>query len=186
MGGRAFEDLARQGRFECVLDFATQEVGNHHFGSRVSAGADRLTNAGRASIPQIVAPGCYDLVDIVGWEEMDPRWTGNETHAHNRLISSVILTADQRQEVARAHAEKLAQAKGKTAFVMPLAGCNEWDRDGAPLHDAAGLAAFTEAMKDSLPANAEWHPIEGHINDPAFCEKVLGIFDTWMGTTAPA
>ena len=51
MGGRVFEDLARQGRFACVLDFATQEVGNHLFGSSVSAGADRMTNAGQNGTP---------------------------------------------------------------------------------------------------------------------------------------
>ena len=59
MGGRAFESLAGQGAFACVFDFCTQELGNHVNGSNISAGADRLTNAGLAGTPQIVAPGCY-------------------------------------------------------------------------------------------------------------------------------
>ena len=46
MGGRAFEDLAAKGAFAAVLDFAPQEVGNHLFGSAISAGPDRLTAAG--------------------------------------------------------------------------------------------------------------------------------------------
>ncbi len=48
MGGRAFESLAAEGAFACVMDFCTQELGNHIHGSTVSAGPDRLTNAGRA------------------------------------------------------------------------------------------------------------------------------------------
>jgi uncharacterized protein (UPF0261 family) len=58
MGGRAFEALAAEGAFAAVFDFAPQEVGNHMMGG-LSAGADRLTNAGKAGIPQLVAPGCY-------------------------------------------------------------------------------------------------------------------------------
>ncbi len=75
MGGRAFESLARQGAFACVFDFCTQELGNHVNGSIISAGPDRLTGAGLNGTPQIVAPGCYDLVDIVGWHPLPGKWT---------------------------------------------------------------------------------------------------------------
>ena len=70
MGGRAFESLAAEGAFAAVMDFAPQEVGNHLFGSAISAGPDRMTNAGRAGIPQIVSIGCYDLIDFVGWQPL--------------------------------------------------------------------------------------------------------------------
>ena len=67
MGGRAFENLAEQGAFAAVMDFAPQEVSNHLFGSAITAGPDRMTAAGRAGVPQMIAPGCHDLVDVVGW-----------------------------------------------------------------------------------------------------------------------
>ena len=77
-----------EGAFAAVMDFAPQEVTNHHFGSNITAGVDRMTNAGRKGIPQMIAPGCYDLVDFVGWQEPPARLAGYETHAHNRLLSS--------------------------------------------------------------------------------------------------
>ena len=98
MGGRAFETLAAQGRFACVLDLATQEVGNHLFGSQVTAGPDRLTNAGLSGVPQIVAPGCHDLVDIPGWRPLEDRWQDHDTHAHNRLLTSIVLNDGERRE----------------------------------------------------------------------------------------
>src|SRR6056300_836648 len=64
MGGRAFESLAAEGAFAAVMDFAPQELGNHIMGSAISAGPDRMTNAGKTGTPQIVSIGCYDLVDI--------------------------------------------------------------------------------------------------------------------------
>lgn len=179
MGGRAFESLAAEGAFACVMDFATQEVGNHLMGG-LSAGVDRLTNAGITATPQIVAPACYDLVDLVGWRPLPARMGGKLAHDHNRLLKSVVLDADERREVARAHAEKLAQAKGPTTFIMPRAGCNEWDRPGADLHDAAGLAAFITEIEATMPDNVTYIPLDCHINDAEFCDTVLAIFDTWV------
>ena len=66
MGGMAFESLARQGYFAVVLDLALPELGNLMVGSAVNAGEDRLTNAGARGVPQIVAPGCADLIDYPG------------------------------------------------------------------------------------------------------------------------
>jgi uncharacterized protein (UPF0261 family) len=66
MGGRAFESLAAQGAFAAVMDFAPQEVANHHFGLAITAGADQMTNAGAKGVPQMVSTGCYDLIDFVG------------------------------------------------------------------------------------------------------------------------
>lgn len=180
MGGRAFESLASERGFAAVMDFAPQEVGNHLMGSSISAGADRMTNAGRAGLPQIVAPGCYDLVDFVGWQEVPSKLAGQEVHAHNRLLSSVMMTAGQRREMARAMCGKLAQAQGPVTFLLPLQGCNEWDRPGGPLSDPAGLAAFVEEIRAECPDNVTLIELDAHINDPTFAEAALKVLDDWI------
>ncbi|UWQ25634.1 Tm-1-like ATP-binding domain-containing protein [Leisingera aquaemixtae] len=181
MGGRAFESLAAEGAFAAVMDFAPQEVSNHLFGG-LSAGADRMTNAGRAGIPQLVAPGCYDLVDFVGWQETPAQLQERETHAHNRLLTSALLEADERRQVAQALCGKLAAARAPVAVLLPAGGCNEWDRPGAPLHDAVGLAAFCEEMRRRCPGNASLHELDCHINDAAFAAKALEILDSWIAS----
>jgi uncharacterized protein (UPF0261 family) len=179
MGGRAFESLAGQGAFACVFDFCTQELGNHVNGSNISAGADRLTNAGSCGIPQIVAPGCYDLVDVVGWQPLADKWDQHPKHAHNRLLTSIVLDADERKLVARAHSTQLATAKGPVAMILPEDGLGEWDRDGADLHNAEGLVAFLSEIEATLPDAVAVHRIPCHINDAAFADKALEIFDGW-------
>ncbi|WP_306006381.1 Tm-1-like ATP-binding domain-containing protein [Aquicoccus porphyridii] len=180
MGGRAFEGLAAEGAFACVFDFAPQEVGNHLFGSGISAGPDRMSNAGARGIPQLVAPGCYDLVDFVGWQAAPERLKDRETHAHNRLLTSAVLDPDERREVARAICGKLADAKAPVAFLLPLEGCNEWDREGADLHDAEGLVAFCDEIGAACPQNVALHRLEAHINDADFSDAALAIFDQWV------
>jgi uncharacterized protein (UPF0261 family) len=180
MGGRAFESLAAQGAFAAVMDFATQEVTNHLFGSAISAGPDRMTGAGRAGVPQMVAPGCHDLVDIVGWHPIPPNLAGHEVHAHNRLLSSIMLTGPERDQVARAMADKLAQARGPTVLLLPEGGMNEWDRPGGPLSDPAALAQFCATLKAACPSNVTIRAMGAHINDPAFTVAALDQLDRWV------
>ena len=180
MGGRAFEGLAAEGAFAAVMDFAPQEVSNHLFGSGITAGPDRMTNAGAKGIPQLVAPGCYDLVDFVGWQAPPERLKDRPTHAHNRLLTSAMLDADERREVARAICDKLSDAKGPVEFLLPMQGCNEWDREGADLHDAEGLAAFCAEMQSACPGNVNLRQLDCHINDPEFSAAALEVFDGWV------
>ena len=160
MGGRAFESLAGQGAFACVFDLCTQELGNHVNGSNISAGADRLTNAGLNGTPQIVAPGCYDLVDVIGWEPLPDKWSEHMKHEHNRLLTSIVLDDDERRLVARAHSAQLAKATGPVAMLLPEQGLGEWDRAGADLHNQAGLSAFLLELEQTLPRNVVAHRIE--------------------------
>lgn len=180
MGGRAFESMAANGEFACVFDFCTQELGNYVHGSRVSSGAGRLTGAGLSGTPQIVAPGCYDLVDIPGWDALPAKWANHQSHAHNRLITSIVLNEAEVCENARAHCAALAQAKGPTALILPELGCGEWDRPEADLHNPQGLSSFLKTLNENLPENVQLQSIPAHINDPAFVDAALAIFDTWL------
>jgi uncharacterized protein (UPF0261 family) len=76
--------------------------------------------------------------------------------------------------------KKLAGATGEVTFLLPLQGCNEWDREGADLHDAAGLAAFIDEMRAHCPANVKLRELDAHINDAAFSDAALAVFDDWL------
>ncbi|MEM9318945.1 MAG: Tm-1-like ATP-binding domain-containing protein [Pseudomonadota bacterium] len=177
MGGRAFESLAAEGAFAAVMDFAPQEVGNHLMGSSISAGANRMTAAGATGTPQFLSIGCYDLVDLVGWQDVPAKLAGQEVHAHNRLLSSVMMTPDQRRQMARAMTSKLAEAKGPTTLFLPLLGGNEWDRPGGPLSDPEGLEAFIDEIRATCPESTDLVELSAHINDATFTDAVLARFD---------
>ena len=180
MGGRAFESLASQGQFAAVMDFAPQEICNQIFASGITAGPDRMTNAGKSAIPQIIAPACYDLVDLIGWQDIPAHFQNRESHAHNRLITSIVLNHDERRQVAREFNKRLAGAQSETTYILPTQGCNEWDRKGAPLHDKQGLDVFIQETRDTRPKNVDLIELDCHINDPEFSETALSILDNWI------
>lgn len=182
LGGGAFDALAAKGEFACVMDFAPQEVGNHLFGSAITAGPNRLTGAGRRGVPQIISIGCCDLVDLVGWHPLPARFTDHPIHAHNRILSSVVLRPEERREVAQAIAGKLAGATGPTVFLLPLKGGHEWDRADGPLSDPEAFASFCAEIRSACPANVRLVEVDCHINDAAFAEAALAIVDDWVAT----
>jgi uncharacterized protein (UPF0261 family) len=187
MGGRAFADLAGQGAFVAVLDLCLQEISNDLGGSVVVSGKSRLESAGLAGIPQIVAPGAVDMVDFAAWAEVSPRYADRQVHAHNRLIASVTTPPEERRRLARMIGHKLSLATGPVTVLMPMHGVEEWDRPGEPLHDPEGLAAFTEELRLAIHAPVDLIEIPAHINDAAFADAVLQVFDGWVakGIVAP-
>lgn len=180
MGGMAYEALARQGYFAIGLDLALPEVGNLMVGSVVNSGSDRLKNAGLRGIPQIVAPGCADLIDFAGWQEIPAAYADRPFHAHNRLIKSSALAAGERRALVRDIAARLATARAPVKFLMPLRGVEEWDQEGQPAHDPDGLAAMTDEVRKAVVAPVDLVELECHINDAAFAEAVLTIIDGWV------
>ena len=139
-----------------------------------------MTSAGAKGVPQLVSIGCYDLVDLVGWHPLPAHLEGLPGHAHNRLLSSVVLDGEGRRKVARAMMDKLAAAKGDVVYLLPTRGGNEWDREGGPLCDAEGLAAFVAEVRAACPPNVRLVELEAHINDPAFSEAALAVVDGWL------
>lgn len=180
MGGRAFESLAAQNRFAAVLDLCLQELANDVHGSIVTAGSDRLENAGRQGIPQIVAPGAIDMIDMPTWKETPQTYADRSRHEHNRLIASVVSTAEERRAVARTIARKLATSQGKVKVIVPRVGIQEWDREGQPLHEPEAHRAFVDEFVGGLKSPVEVLELDGHINDASFTDAVLATFDDWV------
>jgi uncharacterized protein (UPF0261 family) len=180
MGGRAFEAIAAQKGFAAVFDFCIQEVSNHHHGTVVTSGPDRMENAGRVGIPQLVAPGAVDMVDLQAWRDLPAQLADRPYHAHNRLIGSVTTAPEGRREIARVIGGKLAGTRAEVAFILPLKGIQEWDQENEPLHEPEALDAFIDEMRRAVPGTVSLHEVDGHINEPEFSIKALAIFDEWI------
>jgi len=180
MGGMAFESIAADGGFVCVMDFALPELGNLLAGSVVNGGEERMLNAGRAGIPQLIAPGCLDLIDFAGWQEIPEQYQDRPFHAHNRLIKSSGLNGEERRETAREIAKRLRMSDAPAHVVLTNHGIEEWDRPGEPAHDPEALAEFCDEMRKVMIDPIRFTELDCHINDQDFADEVLRIFDAWV------
>ena len=180
MGGMAFEQLAAQKAFVCVFDFAGPELGNLLCGSVVNAGRDRYRAAGRAGTPQLVAPGCMDLIDFAGWQEIPERFAGRPIHMHNKLVKNTFYNQDERREIARELNKRLGESPAPTHLIIPKGGIEEWDRPGGDCHDPEGLEAFLSELRATVAASVAVTETEAHINDTEFTTLAIALFDQWV------
>ncbi len=96
------------------------------------------------------------------------------------MIACAKLTPDERVAAANAISDKLMQAKGPTTFIMPLGGIDEWDKEGGPFRDEAGLAAFADTIREKIKPPVNLVELDAHINDDAFADAALTILDAWI------
>jgi uncharacterized protein (UPF0261 family) len=48
------------------------------------------------------------------------------------------------------------------------------------LHDPNGLAAFCDTLRDEWQGPARLIELDAHINDAAFADEALAVFDGWL------
>jgi uncharacterized protein (UPF0261 family) len=163
-GGRALEGLVASGLLAGVLDLTTTELADDLVGGVLSAGPERLTAAGRAGVPQVVAPGALDMVNFGPLETVPERFEGRNLYVHNPTVTLMRTTREEMAELGSRVAEKLGAATGPTVLFLPLGGVSALDAPGMPFHDAEADEACFAAMDGAV----ETERLDMNINDPAF------------------
>jgi uncharacterized protein (UPF0261 family) len=180
VGGGTFETLIRQGFFSAVLDLCTGEVLEELNGGTLRAGPTRLEGAGDMGIPQIVAPGCMEYWHWPGSVETIPSWRAS--HFHNPLVLCVKATMEEMIKGAEVMAEKLNRAKGPVTVLYPLKGFDDFDKEvGGVFYDPEGHATFLKVLRKNVKPAIKIVELDMHINDQAFAEKAIAVFDEMKG-----
>ena len=95
-------------------------------------------------------------------------------------MASLCVDEPMRRVIAREIAQRLGGATGPTALLLPTQGIEGWDRPGQPLHDPEGLAALVDELRRTVQPNTRLIELDAHINDDAFVQAALAVFDQWV------
>jgi uncharacterized protein (UPF0261 family) len=168
-GGRALEALAEARLLSGVLDLTTTELADDLVGGVLSAGPDRLTAAGEAGLPQVIAPGALDMVNFGPPDTVPSRFSGRLFFEHNPTVTLMRTTAAEMAELGARIGRKAAAAKGPTEVFWPDRGVSALDADGQPFSDVVADEACRTALDRELTAaGLTLRRIDAHINDPVF------------------
>jgi uncharacterized protein (UPF0261 family) len=178
-GGMAFEELVGQGFFQGVIDLTTNELNSEMYGGILSAGPDRLTTAGRAGLPQVIAPGALDVVNFGPRDTLPARFAGPERRIviHSAAVTSVRCDATEAAEIGARFAERANQATGPTVVLLPLGGCSSYELPGGPFVDPDADAALFGTIRSRLRPDIPCRDIGANLNDPAFAEAATAAFE---------
>ncbi len=167
-GGRAMEQLMREGVIGAVLDYSTIEVSNQMFKALLAADDDRLTTAGKLGLPQVICPGAIEVL-VFGEPQTVPAPFNTRTLIrHSPQITDVRLNKQEMARVGEEVAKRLQHTKGPALFMIPTAGFDSYAVKGQGFFDPDADGGFIDAMKAKLPANIKVVTRNTHIDDPAF------------------
>jgi uncharacterized protein (UPF0261 family) len=176
VGGETFEELLKSYRVSGVIELGLNEIGNELFGGLASAGPNRLQAAGEKGIPQIITPGCIDIINFLAPETLPDRYKDRPLCFHNPQATLPRLNAEEFRLIGETMGKKLNRAVGPVRVLIPIRGFSSLDRQGNIFYDPITDRAFIDSLKNSLKETIEVREVDAHINDEEFAEVVANEF----------
>jgi uncharacterized protein (UPF0261 family) len=184
-GGRAMEEMMRQGLIGAVLDFSIIEVSNEMHAALLAGGPDRLTTAGRLGLPQVICPGAVEVLVFNEPHTVPPKFQGRTLVRHSPKITDVRLDRDEMAAVGREVARRLAATASDAVFLIPTGGYDSYAVAGGPFHDPEADAAFVRELAANLPPGVRVVERPAEINDPAFATEAAETLAALIRARAP-
>ncbi len=167
-GGRTMESLIESGLVVGVLDITTTEWADELCGGVLSAGPTRLEAAARMGIPQIVVPGCLDMVNFHAPETVPACYAHRRFYHHNPQVTLMRTDADECAKLGEVLAEKVNAAEGPVTVLLPRKAVSVISAPGQPFHDPEADTALFAAIKANLRPDIRLLEMDCEINDPEF------------------
>ena len=170
-GGRAMEEMMRQGLIGAVLDYSTIEVSNEMHHALLAGGPDRLTTAGKLGLPQVICPGAVEVLVFNEPETVPARYAGRRLVRHSPQITDLRLNREEMADVGREIGRRLQATSDDAVFLIPTAGYDSYATAGEALSDPESDAAFVATLRETAPRNVRIIERPLDINDPAFAAE---------------
>jgi uncharacterized protein (UPF0261 family) len=174
-GGRAMEQMMKEGLISAVLDYSTIEVSNEMYHALLAGGPDRLTTAGKLGLPQVICPGAIEVLVYNEPETVPAPFNTRTLIRHSPQITDVRLNEEEMREVGKEVARRLKYTKGNAVFLIPTAGYDSYAVKGMGFYDPQADKAFVDALKQDLPKNIRFIERDTHIEDPAFAVEAANM-----------
>ena len=170
-GGRAMEQMMKEGLIGGVLDYAIIEVSNEMHNALLAGGIERLTTAGKLGIPQVICPGAIEVLVFNEPETVPAKYKNRTLIPHSPQITDVRLNAAEMAEVGREVARRLNHTKNEAVFMNPIGGYDSYAVEGMGFYDPEADAAFMAELKANLTSTFRVIDRDTHIEDVAFATE---------------
>lgn len=181
-GGKAMEQMIREGLLAGVFDFGLGDVADAVHGGLRAADAERLTVAAAHGVPQVVVPGGIDHLGI----QLDAPNTVPEKYRshlysyHNPMILVPRPRQDETQAIVAEIARRLAGAGDETVLMMPLRGVSSYSAKGGALYDEKADADLLNAVRTMMPPAIKRIEVDASAEDEAFVAAAVTQLTTMI------
>ncbi len=179
-GGSVMEGLIADGYIAGVLDVTTTEWADELCGGVLSAGPTRLDAAAAAGVPQIIAPGCLDMVNFWARDTVPAKFDDRLFYQWNPNVTLMRTSPEENAELGRILAEKANASTSPVAFFLPQKGVSMLDAPGKEFWWPEANQALFEAIKEHTRPEIPVHELDSNINDEKFAKAVTGQLLTYL------
>lgn len=170
-GGLTMESLIADGYVDSVLDVTTTEWADELCGGVFSAGPKRLDAAALAGIPQVVAPGCLDMVNFAAAETVPSKYAARKLFKWNPNVTLMRTNVEENHALGKILGRKLNQSKGPVKVLLPLRGVSQLDSAGREFWWPEADQALFSSLRQELQTDIPVVELDNNINDPEFADR---------------
>ncbi|MDP6507256.1 MAG: Tm-1-like ATP-binding domain-containing protein, partial [Planctomycetota bacterium] len=133
--------------------------------------------AGKMGIPQVICPGATDMVNFGPPDTVPAKFKKRKFYQHNPTVTLMRTTPAENKRLGAITAEKLNQAKGPTAVLLPLGGVSAIDAPKQSFHDPKADNEYRKALLARINRKKVLvKEIDAHINDDVFAGEIVATF----------
>ena len=177
IGARAMEELAGAGRLAGIFDLSPHDITDYLYGGIMPATDQRLLASCRKGVPQVIAPGCADVVLYGPVEDIPEEILKRKYVIHNPIHTHVKASYDEMFGLGKFIAERLGQSKGYGTVMVPERGFSQLNIAGGPIFEPESDRGFRDGLEEGLrrfPSEKTIiKSVDLHINDPLFAEAAV-------------
>ncbi|KAK8970294.1 hypothetical protein KSP40_PGU004191 [Platanthera guangdongensis] len=178
IGGKAMEELVRDGFIQAVLDITTTEVADYIVGGVMACDSSRFDSIIEKNVPLILSVGALDMVNFGARSTVPKDFDQRKIHIHNEQVSLVRTTIDENRKFAKFIADKLNQCPSKVCVCLPEKGVSALDAPGEPFYGPEERFALFDELARLIDQNncRQVKKFPYHINDLQFADALVDSF----------
>ncbi len=173
IGGKTMESLIKDGVFDAVLDVTTTELADELCGGICSAGPGRLNAAAEAGIPQVVVPGCLDMVNFAQKDTVPEKYKNRDLYSWSPDVTLLRTNEEENKILGKQFAEKINRSTAPVSVLIPTKGISQVDAEGGIFYRPAIDRILFDAIKQQTNNSIPVIEMNAHINEPAFSRELV-------------
>ncbi|WP_374744736.1 Tm-1-like ATP-binding domain-containing protein [Parapedobacter sp. 2B3] len=177
-GGRTMESLIAGRYFDGVLDITTTELADELCGGVCSAGPHRMTAAAKQGIPQVIVPGCMDMVNFGTMESVPAQYRDRFLYSWAPDVTLMRTDEAENIQLGEQFALKANALPKGTVVLLPLHGLSQLDAEGGLFHAPPVNRVLFKSIREHVDPSVKVAEVPHHINDREFAAVAV---DTLLG-----
>ncbi len=176
IGAKAMEELVEEGQLQGILDMSPHDINDYLHGGIMPAWEGRMKATCRLGVPQVIAPGCSDIILYGPHEDMPEEIKKRKHYIHNPVHTHVKANYGEMLGLGRFIGSRLRDTRGWATVMVPSRGYSQQNIAGGVIWEPESDKGFVDGVTRELDETNEKVKIEildMHINEPEFARALV-------------